>query len=81
MGGGGGGLLYTVEPLFGTSRFVLCREVNCPLSEVIFYRVCIHEYFRLVLCWEVCPLSECPLLEFHCNIVEILQGPKIFHKL
>ena len=20
------------------------------------------EYFRLVLCWEVCPLSECPLL-------------------
>ena len=25
--------------------------------------MCIHEYFRLVLCWEVCPLSECPLSE------------------
>ena len=22
-----------------------------------------QEYFRLVLCWEVCPLSECPLSE------------------
>ena len=21
------------------------------------------EYFQLVLCWEVCPLSECPLSE------------------
>ena len=29
---------------------------------MIFYRVCIQEYFRLVL-WEVCPLSECPLSE------------------
>ena len=23
----------------------------------------IHEYFQLVLCWEVCPLSGCPLSE------------------
>ena len=39
-------------------------ERGCPLSEVMFYRVCtIQEYFQLVLCWEVCPLSECPLLE------------------
>ena len=22
-----------------------------------------QEYFWLVLCWEVCPLSECPLSE------------------
>ena len=41
-------------------------EVNCPLSEVIFYRVCIQEYFLLVLCWEApwsqgCPLSEVSL--------------------
>ena len=50
----------TVEPLnkdtFGTSRFVLCREVVL-FSEVINYRVCIHEHFRLVLCWEVCRSS------------------------
>ncbi len=36
---------------------------GCPLSEVIFYRVCILEYFWFVLCSEVCPLSECPLSE------------------
>ena len=57
----------TVEPLvkdtFGTSRFVLCRSRDCPLLEVIFYGVCMQEYFWLVLCWEVCPLSECPLSE------------------
>ena len=29
----------------------------------MFYRLCIQEYFQLVLCWEVCPLSECPLSE------------------
>ena len=53
-------IIITVEPLnedtFRTSRF------GCPLLGVIFYRVCIHEYFRLVLFWEVCPLLECPLL-------------------
>ena len=57
----------TVEPLikdtFGTSRFVLCRSRGCPLLDVIFYGVCMQEYFWLVLCWEVCPLSECPLSE------------------
>ena len=45
---------YTVKPLntgtFGTGRFVLRGELGCPLSEVIFYRVCIHQYFQLVLC-------------------------------
>ena len=26
----------------------------------ILHRVCMHEYFLLVLCWEsICPLSEC----------------------
>ena len=25
--------------------------------------MCIQEYFWLVLCWEVCPLLECPLSE------------------
>ena len=25
--------------------------------------MCIQEYFWLVLCWEVCPLSECALSE------------------
>ena len=29
--------------------------------EVIFYRVCIQEYFQLVLYWEVYPLLECHL--------------------
>ena len=33
---------------------------GCPLSEVIFHRVCT----RVVLCWEVYPLSECPLSEY-----------------
>ena len=37
----------TVEPLnkdtLGTSRFVLCREV---VFFLIFYRVCIREYFK-----------------------------------
>ena len=36
---------------------------------MIFYRVCIHEYFQLVLCSEVCPLSECPLLEVSLYIL------------
>ena len=31
-----------------------------------------HEYFRLVLhLWEVCPLSECPLLEVSLSIAFI----------
>ena len=51
-----------MEPLnkdtFGTRSFV---DEVVLFSEVIFYGVCIHEYFQLVLCWEVCPLSECPL--------------------
>ena len=38
----------TVEPLnkdtFGTRRFVFCRELGCPLLEVIFHRLCIREY-------------------------------------
>ena len=41
-----------MEPLnkdtFGTSHFVLLYR-GCPLSEVIFYRMCTQEYFRLVL--------------------------------
>ena len=32
------------------------------------YRVCIQEYFRLVLCWEDCPLSESPLLEVSLHV-------------
>ena len=45
-------------PNSGHHPFVLCREV------VLFlYRVCIREYKWCVLCWEVCPLSECPLSE------------------
>ena len=50
-----------MEPInkdtFGTSRFVLC-------SPLIFY-------FRLILCWEVCPLLECPLSEvsLYCSYV------------
>ena len=32
-------------------------------SEVIFIECVLQEYFWLVLCWEVCPLLECPLLE------------------
>ena len=51
----------TVEPLnkdtFGTSSFILCREV--VLLEVIFYGVCIQEYFGLSFVGGL----ECPLLE------------------
>ena len=53
-------IVTTVEPL-NKDTFRTCRFVRCPLSEVIFYRVCIQEYCWLVLCWEVCPFSECPL--------------------
>ena len=36
--------------------------------------MCIHEYFWLVLCWEVCPLSEYPLLEviFTDNVLSFI---------
>ena len=49
-----------VEPLNKDKPFCPLQR-GCPLSEVVFYRVCIHEYFQLVLCWEVCLLLECPL--------------------
>ena len=50
--------------------------------EAILYRVCILEYIWCVLCWEVCPLSECPLLgglssqsvlcwRFHCALFQL----------
>ena len=55
-----------MEPLrtpSGPAILSLSFVERCPLSEVIFYGVCIQEYFQLVLCWEVCPLSECPLTE------------------
>ena len=64
---------------FGTSHFVLYRDrsraIGCPLPEVIFYRV--HNYTRVVLCWEVCPLSECmsfigPGSGFYCTLYNIL---------
>ena len=47
--------VHTVETLnkdtFGTSYcFVLCRELGCPLSEVIFFIECVYEYIQLVLC-------------------------------
>ena len=70
--------MCTVEPLnkdtCGTGHFVLCREI-VPLSEEIFYRVCIREYFWLVLYWEVCPLSD--LMSFirslnHCMCIRCL---------
>ena len=40
---------------FGASQFVLYREV--VLFGDDFCGVCIHEYFWLVLCLKVCPLS------------------------
>ena len=43
-----------------------------------FYRVCIHEYFWLVLCWEVCPLSECPLSEDSLQVFSCLIQTYIF---
>ena len=54
--------LRVEKDTFRTSHFVLSREVVL-FSEVVFYTVCIQEYFWLVLCWEICPLSECPLSE------------------
>ena len=45
-------ITHAVEPLtkdtFGTSHFVLCREVNCT---VILYRV--YNYTRVLSAWEV----------------------------
>ena len=41
--------------------FVLCREV--VLFQRLFCIVYIQWCYWFVLCWEVCPLSECPLLE------------------
>ena len=49
---------------------VLSFVERLSFSEVIFYRMCIHEYFQLVLCWVVCPLLECPL-SYNANIVHI----------
>ena len=44
-------------------RRLLCREV--VLFQRLLYTgyMCILEYIWCVLCWEVCPLLECPLLE------------------
>ena len=36
-----------------------------------FYRVCIHEYFWLVLCWKVCPLLEVLLYIFMNVIIQL----------
>ena len=47
---------------------------GCPLSEVIFYRVCIQEYFQLVLCWEACPLSECPFIGAFSHLLVHVVG-------
>ena len=49
----------------GTHPFVLCREV------VLFQRLFCTE---CVLCWEVCPLSECPLSEVLLYIKIFLQN-------
>ena len=68
-----------IADTIGTHPFVLCREVNCPLSKVILYRVCIIIW--CVLCWEVCPHSECPLSEVSLyNFLEVAWGlTKSFH--
>ena len=40
-----------------------------------FYGVCIHEYFRLVLCWEVCPLLGSVLYRrFRCIALNLLTA-------
>ena len=49
-------MLLQMRTLFILSFIEVVLRLRC------FYRVCIQEYFRLVLCWEICPLSECPLL-------------------
>ena len=41
---------------FGTSSFVLCIE-RLSSFRGYNYRVCIQEYFWLVLCWDVCQSS------------------------
>ena len=48
---------------FGTSHFIINFVERLSSFRGDFYRVCINEYFRLFLCWELCPLSECPLSE------------------
>ena len=52
----------TVDTI-GTHPLVLCREVVLFQRLFCTDRVCILEYKWCVLCWEVCPLSECPLSE------------------
>ena len=72
--------LYTVEPLNKDTG--LRDQPFCHLYYIIerlssfrgdCYRVCIQEYFRLVLCWEVCPLSECPLSEVSLYFTNLLS--------
>ena len=53
-------------------------ERGCPLSEAIIYRLFIQEYSRLVLCWEVCPLLECPLSEVSLNCHPYITGLSSF---
>ena len=48
--------LYTVEPHFWNKLFLSFVE-RLSTFEGDFYKM----HFRLVLCWEVCPLLDCPL--------------------
>ena len=69
-----GHLISIVHAGFNFSMTLLgSATLSFVARELIFYRVCIQEYFRLVLCWEVCPLSECPLSEvsLYNNVLNI----------
>ena len=58
--------LLIIKDTFRTSRFLsFVREVGL-FQRLIFFSVCIHEYFWLVLCWEVCLLSSVLYKRLHC---------------
>ena len=55
---------------------LIIRTPSCPLSEVIFYRVCIHKYFQLVLCLEVW-LNELDTYATKKHLIKMLVANKI----
>ncbi len=55
-----GAMVPILEPL---NKDMAMLRTQCFDLSSFGYRVYILEYFWFVLCSEVCPLSECPLLE------------------
>ena len=61
--------------IHGEDAGVRCTSGTCGFFWGCFkIRVCMymHEYFWLVLCWEVCPLSECAIRSFSVKLTELI---------